>query len=191
MRSADMDVVISNNRMSNNRPRGILLSGAKRGLIENNIIHVPGNGIYISGDANYWYESGPVENVEICGNVLDHCAYVQDNAVSINFDPVILKKVPGFFYHGKANIHDNTFLTKDTSLVLKAHSVPEDQRCSVLHHSPRPERMNWIAIAATTRPVIRMAGPVMWTFARNLERGAAKIMNMKLIATASTITVTA
>ena len=86
---------------------------------------MPGNGIYISGDANYRYESGPVENVEICGNTFDHCAYTQDSAVPINFESVILKKVPGFFYHGKANIHDNTFLTKDTSLVLKALSVAE------------------------------------------------------------------
>ena len=125
MRSADMDVVISNNKMSNNLSRGILLSGVKRGLIENNTIHAPGNGIYISGDANYWYESGPVEHVEICGNTFDHCAYIQNDAVSINFDPVILKKVSGFFYHGKANIHDNTFLTKDKALVLKARSVTE------------------------------------------------------------------
>ena len=69
--------------------------------------------------------NGPVENVKICGNTFDHCAYTQDSAVPINFEPVILKKVPGFFYHGKANIHDNTFLTKDTSLVLKALSVAE------------------------------------------------------------------
>ena len=125
MRSAEMEVVISNNEMANNMSRGILLSGAKSGLIENNRIHSPGNGIYISGDANYWYESGPVQKLEICGNIFDHCAYLHKEAVPINIDPVILKKVPGFYYHGTVNVHDNRFLTKDTSPVLKAHSAAE------------------------------------------------------------------
>ena len=125
MRSAEMEVVISNNVMSNNMFRGILLSGAKSGLIENNKIHSPGNGIYISGDANYWYESGPVRKLEICGNTLDHCAYLDPNTVPINIDPIVLKKVPGFYYHGTVSVHDNIFRTKDTDLVLKAHSAAE------------------------------------------------------------------
>lgn len=147
MRSADMEVVISNNRMSNNLSRGILLSGAKRGLIENNTIHAPGNGIYISGDANYWYESGPVENVEIRNNIFDHCAYTQKNAVPINFDPVIPKKVPGFYYHGKANIHDNVFRTKDSALVMKALSVAEiNFHNNTIVTDEKPEKCDFVSV---------------------------------------------
>lgn len=125
LRSADMEVIVSGNDMANNMSRGILLSGAKRGLIENNRIHSPGNGIYISGDANYWYESGPVRELEIRGNTFDYCAYLQKDAVPVNIDPVIPRKEPGFFYHGTVKVHDNCFRIKDPSPVLKAHSVSE------------------------------------------------------------------
>ena len=123
MRSSEMDVEIVNNVMANNMSRGILLSGAKRALIKDNKIHSPGNGIYISGDANYWFESGPVKNLEICGNTFDYCAYLHKEAVPINIDPVILKKVSNFFYHGSIDIHNNIFKTQDSSLVLKANSA--------------------------------------------------------------------
>ena len=129
MRSAEMDVIISGSEMTNNMFRGILLSGAKRGLIENNRIHSPGNGIYISGDANYWYESGPVKNLEICGNTFDHCAYVAKNTFPILVDPIISRKIPGFSYHGSVNVHDNVFLTKSSPLVMIAHSVADLRFC--------------------------------------------------------------
>ena len=129
MRSAEMEVVISNNDMANNMFRGILLSGAKRGLIENNRIHSPGTGIYISGDANYWYESGPVKDLEICGNTFDHCAYTQQDALPIKIDPIIPKKVPGFYYHENIRIHDNEFLSQQNTLVMTAHSVADLKFC--------------------------------------------------------------
>ena len=111
--------------MANNMFRGILLSGARRGLIENNRIHSPGTGIYISGDANYWYESGPVRDLEICGNTFDHCAYTQEDALPIKIDPIIPKKVPGSYYHENIRIHDNEFISQQKPLVMTAHSVAD------------------------------------------------------------------
>lgn len=125
MRPADCRVVISNCDLANNRNRGILVTGTEKVLIENNRIHSPGYGIYLSGDANYWYESGPDKYVEICGNTFDNCCYAAENTCPICVDPIIPRKKEGFFYHGKLNVHHNIFKTAQQTPVLQAHSLAE------------------------------------------------------------------
>ncbi len=71
----DVDVLIRDCVMRNNRARGALISTLGKVRIEHNTFHTPGSAIRISGDARNWFESGPVEDVEICHNTFDNCNY--------------------------------------------------------------------------------------------------------------------
>lgn len=117
-------VKIQNNRISNNRPRGILVSGVDRVRIEGNRIHSPGAGIYISGDSNFWFESGPIQHAVIRKNTFEHCNYVR-NATGAS-PIVIMPEIPscktGVFYHGDILLEDNVFFGCSTPQV-SAYSV--------------------------------------------------------------------
>ncbi len=125
MRTANSEVIIENCNISNNMSRGILLSGCKKGIIRNNKLHSPGHGIYLAGDANYWYESGPNENIEICGNIFDKCCYTQFESNPVTVDPVIPQKIADFKYHNKVSIHDNIFDLNNSKFAVQAHSLKE------------------------------------------------------------------
>ena len=51
-----------------NRARGFLLGTAGQILIENNVMEEPGACLMMEVESEYWFESGPVENVVIRGN---------------------------------------------------------------------------------------------------------------------------
>jgi hypothetical protein len=62
------DVHIHHSHFKNGRARGLLVSTPGEVIIENNIFESSGSAILISGDANFWFESGAVKNVQIKNN---------------------------------------------------------------------------------------------------------------------------
>lgn len=123
MRSAQSDILIENCDMSNNMSRGILLSGCRKGIIRNNKIHSPGHGIYFAGDANYWFESGPNEYIEVYGNTFNKCCYNNPDCNPITVDPVITKKLSDFNYHGILSVHDNFFDLDNMEFAIRTYSL--------------------------------------------------------------------
>ena len=118
----DVNVLISGCTFRNNRARGLLISTLGKVLIENNYFHVPGAAILIAGDANYWFESGPVEDVEIRNNFFDNCNYgVWGNAL-IDIVPEIKhehRKIP---FHRNISVHHNRIKYFHKPLI-HSHSV--------------------------------------------------------------------
>ncbi len=103
----NVNVYIANNIFRNNRARSLLISTLGKVLIENNYFHVPGSAMIFAGDNNYWYESGPVEDVEVRNNLLDNCGYgVWGNAL-FSFIPEIEPKHRQFPFHRNVRIHHN------------------------------------------------------------------------------------
>ncbi|MEV6423969.1 right-handed parallel beta-helix repeat-containing protein [Streptomyces sp. NPDC051662] len=85
--------------------RGILVTTRRPVLIENNRFDgMSMASIYISSDARAWYESGPVRNVIIRGNVFDRPA-----SPVIFFDPTNQDFVEGQPVHRNVLIEDNDF----------------------------------------------------------------------------------
>nr|B1V8K7.1 RecName: Full=Alpha-1,3-galactosidase A; AltName: Full=Exo-alpha-galactosidase A; AltName: Full=SgGal110A [Peterkaempfera griseoplana]CAJ90659.1 exo-alpha-galactosidase gene [Peterkaempfera griseoplana] len=93
--------------------RGILVTTRRPVRIENNRFDgMSMASIYISSDARSWYESGPVRNVTIRGNVFDRPA-----SPVIFFDPTNQDFVAGQPVHRNVLIEDNDFnLTGGTIL---------------------------------------------------------------------------
>ncbi|MEN1784752.1 MAG: right-handed parallel beta-helix repeat-containing protein [Bacteroidota bacterium] len=107
-----------NNVVEKNRARGILFS--TRGKV-----HIAGNtfsnmmaGISISGDNNYWFESGPSREVTITDNTFVNCTSGGKGNAVIMIAPMILKpeKTNGY-YGGHFSITNNHFEAFDRSIV--------------------------------------------------------------------------
>jgi len=109
----------------NNRARGFLISTPGKVLVENNRIESSGAGIKISGDANFWFESGAVRDVLIRNNEFGDCCYgcpVWGRAV-IDIDPEISDpRKNRQCFHRNIRIENNRFITFD-SAILFARSV--------------------------------------------------------------------
>ena len=119
------DVHISGCTSCNNRARGYLLTTPGKIILENNRIAAAGAGVKISGDANYWFESGPVQDVVIRNNRFGDCCYgppTWGRAV-IDIDPEIENPWKNReCYHRNIRIENNTFSTFDPG-ILYARSV--------------------------------------------------------------------
>ncbi|MFA5688279.1 MAG: hypothetical protein WC959_03925 [Kiritimatiellales bacterium] len=119
------DVRIAGCTGRNNRARGCLISTPGNVVIENNRIGSSGAGIKISGDANYWFESGAVRDVVIRNNEFGDCCYgpAEWGKAVIDIDPEIADpwKNPECF-HRNIRIENNSFCTFDTG-ILYARSV--------------------------------------------------------------------
>ena len=109
--------------------RGLLLSSAGKCRIYNNEFRQTAArpAIFISGDANNWYESGGVRDVEITGNIF-RCFTVP--AIEIN--PHV-PEPDGTAVHNNIRIKDNIFENKNV-VFLRYHSagilktdLPEDK----------------------------------------------------------------
>lgn len=117
------DVVIQGCTFRNNRARGCLLTSAGDVLVENNYFHIAGAAILVEGDANYWFESGAIQNITIKNNIFDNCAYVSDwGKAPIQVTPVVKKvEVGETRYHKKMLIADNKFYCFDERLIHASH----------------------------------------------------------------------
>lgn len=119
------DLTITGCTARNNRARGFLISTPGHVVIENNEIASSGAAIKISGDANYWFESGAVRDVLIRNNRFGDCCFGSPNwgKAVIDIDPQIAKPEsnPACF-HRNIRILDNHFATFEDR-ILFARSV--------------------------------------------------------------------
>ncbi len=119
------DLHVEGCRSGPNRARGYLISTPGKVLLENNHITAAGAGVKISGDANYWFESGAVRDVTIRNNTFIDCCYgpLAWGSAVIDIDPEIEhpEAAPSAF-HRNIRIEANTFRTFDPS-ILYARSV--------------------------------------------------------------------
>ena len=121
--SASLDFV--NNRVLENRARSILISTPGKVLVEDNYFSSMMMAIRISGDVNFWYESGPVQDVTIRNNVFEDCNYGGGKfAALIQIDPQIESQYldPEKPYHRNITIENNRIKSFD-SPILYACSV--------------------------------------------------------------------
>lgn len=116
-------VIIKGCTIRNNRARGILISTSGNVEITNNYFANEMAAISIGGDANFWWESGPVNKVLISNNVFGNCCTSKLNQAVIMVDPNILKpKLSGGYFEKNITITNNTFKTFDNP-ILKARST--------------------------------------------------------------------
>lgn len=107
----------------NNRARGILISSRGKIEILNNYFSNEMAGIFISGDANFWWESGPVNNVLIKNNKFYNCCISKLDQAPILIDPIILKpELSKTHFEKNIVIDSNIFETFDQP-ILKAKST--------------------------------------------------------------------
>lgn len=112
-------VVVENCRFRPFKGRGVLVSGVKEAIIRGCDIHSSGAGIFISGDPNFWFESGPVKNLLIENNRFDNCCYsnVGSTREAICVFPEIVEKTDDFCYHGTIIIRNNSFISSLRPLI--------------------------------------------------------------------------
>ena len=112
------DVVIRNNIMRHNNPRGILVSSGEHVLIENNLIDVPYAAVYISGDASDWYESGFVGEVIIRNNTINACYGGEPSMICAAVQVLPVTSGANTVYHGKIIIQGNHFLNHNIPIAF-------------------------------------------------------------------------
>ena len=114
-------VIIRGCRTGNNRPRGFLVSSNRPMLIEGNTFYNSSHAIHLSGDANYWFEAGPVRDLTIRGNTFQNCGYA-DGGAPVNIGPEVPKaREDGPGYHSGIVIEDNTFISPNPNLLTARH----------------------------------------------------------------------
>ena len=118
--SCTPDVSITNCMVGSNRARGFLISTPGKVLIENNVFETSGSAILIAGDANYWYESGPVTDITIRNNEFrtpcNSSPYQFCNAI-ISIYPEIPEPDSLNPYHKNITIENNTFNPADYPII--------------------------------------------------------------------------
>lgn len=116
--TAAPDVIIRRNRFGSCRARGLLVSTPWPVIICDNWFESSGSAILLSGDANYWYESGACRNVRIYHNVFTDRSMSSEYEFCdgiISICPVVPK--PGVPFHGEVWIFDNVFDTPNSPIV--------------------------------------------------------------------------
>jgi len=109
-------LIFENNIIRNDPTRGILITTSKKCIVRNNRFEKTFmSAILVAADANSWFESGHVEDLEIYGNEFEKCA-----------EPVILiapeVQENGGIIHKNIYIHDNKFRMIG-GMYLKAKNV--------------------------------------------------------------------
>lgn len=104
------DVVIRECEVRRNRARGILISTSGKVLVENNrFLKCTYAGIMLSGDANYWFESGHVGDLTVRGNLFEDQGLVTGNAPVLCIIPEVGDgSDPSWFYHRNIVFEGNT-----------------------------------------------------------------------------------
>lgn len=133
-------VSIKNNVFKETPTRGILCTTRKPVVIEDNIFDGMGMaGIYISNDAQGWYESGPTRDVTIKNNIFTRC---QTDAILVEpTNPTVSTTAT---VHDNMKIIGNTFYL-DNKKALNAKSVSNlTFKDNVIY---RPEPMKDVTLA--------------------------------------------
>ena len=115
---------MTNCTVKQNRARSILISTPKKVEISDNYFSSMMAGVRICGDANYWFESGPVQEVLIRGNTFEDLAIGGHNPQAIlQIDPIIGKNYRNNgYFHRNIVFEENTIKAFDP-LIIYALSV--------------------------------------------------------------------
>ena len=117
-------LVVKNCTVKQNRARSLLISTSKSVLVENNYFASMMAGIRICGDANYWFESGPVSNVTIRGNTFENLGVGGHAPQAIlQIDPIIGKKFREDGFYHKNIVFENNMIKTFDPLIIYALSV--------------------------------------------------------------------
>jgi hypothetical protein len=107
-----------------NRARSILISTSKKVLVDSNYFSSMMAGVRICGDANYWFESGPVSNVIIKNNTFEELGIGGHNPQAIlQIDPVISKKYRKEGYFHRNIVFENNLIKTFDPHIIYALSV--------------------------------------------------------------------
>ena len=100
--------------------RGLLLTTRKAVLVENNTFYRTGmHGILIANDCNFWYESGPVQDVIIRGNKFLQCGFAQRrNGYVIAIQPETHNFENEAYIHSNIRIENNIFESLEGSILF-------------------------------------------------------------------------
>ena len=123
--SRGADVTIRNCTVRYNRARSLLLSTYGDVLVEDCDFASQMSGISVSGDANFWYESGRTKNIVIRNNKFTDLAIGANGPQAIlQIDPEIPTKTRGndFHYHNSVTFTGNIVETFDSQIIY-ARSV--------------------------------------------------------------------
>ena len=116
-------VLIRKCRTGRNRSRGLLITTPMRTVIEENVFYNAQFAINITGDANYWFESGAVRDILIQKNHFLDCGYANVGGYIISISPEIGQlNEDNECYHRGIVITNNDFETYENGL-LYARSV--------------------------------------------------------------------
>jgi len=107
-----------------NRARSVLVSTTKPVLIENNYFSSMMAGIRICGDANYWFESGEVNQVIIRKNTFEDIGIGGHSPQAVlQIDPILKKDYRAEYYFHKNIIFENNIIKTFDPLIIYALSV--------------------------------------------------------------------
>lgn len=118
--SCDASATIRNCTVQYNRARSFLLSTPGDVLVENCTLKSQMAGINVTGDANYWYESGPTRNVVIRGNVFEDLDIGGNGPQGVlQVDPMVPEDArdTSFYYHDNVVFEGNTVRCFDNRLI--------------------------------------------------------------------------
>lgn len=124
---ATANVTVRNSVVRINRARSLLISCSGKVLIENNDFSSMMAGIHISGDANYWFESGDTQDITIRNNRFTDLGIDGGSPQgALQIVPVVpvAGRTNEFFYHKRIVFEGNEVRTFDRQLVY-ALSVEE------------------------------------------------------------------
>lgn len=123
------DLLFENNKVYDNRARGMLVAAKGKAVIRNNYFNSPGVAILFESDGQYWYESGGTNHVEIVENTFENCKFTD------GWGKYVITVKPreefneGQFYHKYIRIADNRFVDNNAPLLYAdniAHVVFEN-----------------------------------------------------------------
>ena len=107
-----------------NRARSVLVSTTKPVLIENNYFSSMMAGIRICGDANYWFESGEVNQVIIRKNTFEDIGIGGHSPQAVlQIDPILRKDYRAGFYFHRNIVFENNIIKTFDPLIVYALSV--------------------------------------------------------------------
>ncbi len=113
------DLVFENNKVINNRARGMLIAAKGKVEIKNNYFNTPGVAILFESDGSKWFESGGTTDVVIKENIFENCKY----ASSPNWGSHVIEVKPreefneDDYYHKYISITANEFKDCNAPLI--------------------------------------------------------------------------
>ena len=118
------DLLFENNKVWDNRARGMLIASKGKTVIRNNYFNSPGVAILFESDGQFWFESGGTNDVEILGNTFENCKF------ATAWGKYVITVKPreefneGQFYHKFIRIAENRFVGNKAPL-LYADNIAE------------------------------------------------------------------